>query len=76
MKARWRRFVKALGSAFSRLFVLLTSAPFWFLVLGVVGVSATSLGVGMQYGAGNGVLALGVLCLGASELLRRGMMRA
>jgi hypothetical protein len=72
--ASW--IASGIGGSRSRIALVLASALFWLLFLAAVGISATSVGVGMQYGAGHGLVALGLLCLGASELVRRGMMSA
>lgn len=60
-------------STIDRLLAQVSSAPFWFVVLSMSGVGATSVGLGLQYGLGHGLLGFGVICLGAAELVRRGM---
>lgn len=64
-----------LRSVFVSAATIALSAPFWYVLLSVSGVCATSLGVAVQFGAGYGLMAFGVLSLIGSELIRRGLAR-
>jgi hypothetical protein len=52
------------------------TALFWYVLLAVLGIAAVAVGVGLEFGLGYGLLALGVLCLVGSEVVRSGMRRA
>ena len=54
----------------------LLDAVFWYLVLAVGGPLLIALGIGLQFGIGFAAIALGVLMVVGSEIVRNGMRRA
>lgn len=56
--------------------MLLSSAIFWLVVLAVTGSGLCAIGLATVFGVGWGLLALGILCLAGSGVIRNGMSRA
>lgn len=59
-----------------RIAPVVRSAYFWYALLAVAGACVLATGTALEYGLGHGLIVFGVLSVAASEMVRRGMMRA